>query len=164
MAILGELKRRISMHHLALVLTALTLTPFSTLSSSQGQAQGGLPGGTYTQTCQDITMNGAMLQARCQKIDGSWRQTSIDPRQCGGQIINEDGQLRCEGRAAAEGKVGLPGGDYAKTCHDIRTDGTVLQAHCQKKDGSFRKTSIDYRECRGTVINDDGSLRCGEPQ
>jgi hypothetical protein len=150
------------MHRFVILLTALTLTPFSNVLCSS-QWQSGLPGGTYTQTCQDITTNGAVLQARCQKIDGGWRQTSIDFRQCGGQIINEDGRLRCgEGGGSGGGHGGLPGGDYAKTCHDIRTNGTVLQAHCQKKDGSFRKTSIDYGECRGTVNNNDGYLRCGE--
>jgi CVNH domain len=151
------------MHLFALLLTALALTPFSAVNGSS-QGQSGLPGGSYSQTCQDIAMNGAMLQARCQKIDGGWRETSIDSRQCGGQIINDDGRLTCEGGGAGGWHGGLPGGDYAKTCHDIRTNGTVLQAHCQKKDGSFRKTSIDYRGCRGTVINDDGYLRCGERQ
>jgi major membrane immunogen (membrane-anchored lipoprotein) len=149
------------MHRFFLLLTALTLTPLSTLhSSSQWQ---GLPGGTYTETCQDISVNGNTLQARCQASGGDWRQTSIDYRQCGGQIINDDGRLRCgEGSGSGAGHVGLPSGSYAETCHDIRTNGTVLQARCQKRDGSFHKTSIDYRQCGGRVFNDDGNLRCGE--
>ena len=150
------------MHRFVLLLTALALTPVSTVHSSS-QWQGGLPGGTYTETCQDITTNGTMLQARCQKSDGGWRQTSLDYRQCGGQIINDDGRLRCgEGAGSGGQYVGLPGGSYAETCHDIRTNGSVLQARCMKTDGSFRKTSIDYRQCGGRVINDDGNLRCGE--
>jgi major membrane immunogen (membrane-anchored lipoprotein) len=149
------------MHRLVLLLTALTLTPFSNVLCNS-QWQGSLPGGSYTETCQDIGVNGTMLQARCQTKDGDWRQTSIDYRQCGGPIVNDDGRLRCGEGGGGAGYVGLPGGSYAETCHDIRTNGTVLQARCQKRDGSFRKTSIDYRQCGGRVINDDGYLRCGE--
>jgi len=52
------------------------------------------------------------------------------------------------------------GGDYQLTCRDIRRDGHMLKASCQKKDGSWRSTSLDTRNCRSQIANDDGRLRC----
>jgi hypothetical protein len=52
------------------------------------------------------------------------------------------------------------GGDYQLTCRDIRRDGHMLKASCQKKDGSWSSTSLDTRNCRSQIANDDGRLRC----
>lgn len=146
------------MYRFVVFLTALTLAPLPAIQG-RSQGQGTVPGGSYAETCQDITTNGAILQARCQKQDGDWHDTSLDYSRCRGQVINDDGNLRCE--TAGQGYAGLPGGDYTLTCHDIRTKGTLLQARCQKTDGSFHKTSIDYSQCGGQIMNDDGNLRCG---
>jgi len=54
-----------------------------------------------------------------------------------------------------------PPGNYQQTCRNINYNGSVLNANCQKRDGGWRNSSLDYRSCRGTVINDDGHLRCG---
>ncbi len=64
------------------------------------------------------------------------------------------------GFAIASPQWGVPGGDYQQTCRDIRTNGNLLQARCQKRDGGWRTTSLDTRSCRSQVINDDGYLRC----
>ena len=64
--------------------------------------------------------------------------------------------------APAPWQGGRPPGDYQQTCRDIRYSGTILTANCQKRDGGWRGTSLDYRGCRGPVINDNGNLRCGE--
>lgn len=55
---------------------------------------------------------------------------------------------------------GLPGGDYQATCRDMRMNGSLLQANCQKRDGGWRSTSLDTRSCNRGIINDNGYLRC----
>lgn len=54
-----------------------------------------LPRGSYSQTCQNIQVNGDTLQASCQKKNGQWRNTSLHSfRQCH-DIENNNGKLRC---------------------------------------------------------------------
>jgi hypothetical protein len=56
----------------------------------------GIPGGSYSQTCQNIRVSGNTLQASCQKKNGKWKNTSLgNYRQCRGQIENDNGKLRC---------------------------------------------------------------------
>lgn len=130
--------------------------------------RGGLPEGSYQQTCQNVNMRGNLLQARCAKRDGGWRDTTLDYRNCRGDIINDDGNLRCgTGGGQWQGRGpggfwggGMPQGDYQQTCQNVNMNGGMLQARCQKRDGGWRDTSIDYRDCRGGIVNDDGNLRC----
>lgn len=61
----------------------------------QGPLQA-LPPGDYQKTCQNIHINGDELVASCQKRDGSWKDSTLKHvNECGGQIINQDGNLRC---------------------------------------------------------------------
>lgn len=160
-------------------------------------------GTVYQQTCTDAHWEGSVLRARCQKQDGGWRDTSIDSRTCGGQILNIDGRLSCgapaneyQGQAPyqqapppypqaapyppppgergymrppddqgyngpADGwQGGLPPGDYQLTCQNIRVDGDKLYASCQKRDGEWRNSRLDFDDCRSPIINDNGRLRC----
>src|SRR5215467_3842349 len=55
---------------------------------------------------------------------------------------------------------GLPPGDYRATCQNMRVDGSTLYARCQRRDGAWRNSVLDYRNCGGGIINDDGNLRC----
>jgi CVNH domain len=56
----------------------------------------GIPYGSYSQTCQNIRINGDSLQASCQKKNGKWRNTSLgNYRSCRGEIQNDNGKLRC---------------------------------------------------------------------
>ena len=55
---------------------------------------------------------------------------------------------------------GLPYGSYQQTCRNMRANGYRLDATCQKRNGDWRNTSLDYRYCRGSIVNDDGHLRC----
>lgn len=59
-------------------------------------SQAGVPQGSYQQTCRNIRNNGPQLNASCQKKDGTWQNTSLDTRSCNGDIMNDDGQLRCQ--------------------------------------------------------------------
>src|SRR5262245_22230855 len=55
---------------------------------------------------------------------------------------------------------GLPYGDYEQTCRNIRNNGYRLDATCQKRNGKWHNTSLNYRYCRGSIVNDNGHLRC----
>ncbi len=57
--------------------------------------QGGIPYGSYSQTCQDIRVHGKQLKARCQKRSGGWRDTSLNNFQGCREIENDNGKLRC---------------------------------------------------------------------
>jgi hypothetical protein len=60
-----------------------------------GSYQNGVPGGSYTQTCQDIRVSGDTLKATCKKGNGQWKKTSLDDfNQCS-DIANNNGKLRC---------------------------------------------------------------------
>ncbi len=57
----------------------------------------------------------------------------------------------------------LPRGDYAQTCRSIHMDGDRLVAECQKRDGGWRRSSLeDAYRCRGEIANIDGTLTCGQ--
>lgn len=130
---------------------------------------GQLPPGDYKQTCREMRSNGTELVARCQKVDGGWRNTSINFRSCNGPIINDNGNLRCGqgGRGSGYGygrpgwQGGLPPGDYRRTCQNIQMNGDRLNATCQKRSGGWRNTSLkNAYNCSSGIVNDDGNLRC----
>ena len=159
--------RRTMMFSAAAIMTVL----FTQATISQ--AQGGLPYGSYRQTCQNIRLDGNMLKAHCQKTDGGWRNTSLDYRGCGGQVINDNGYLRCGqggsyggGRAPGVGGGqygygGLPPGNYKRTCQNMRMEGNNLIGYCLKADGGWRNTSLkNVNQCKTEIVNDDGNLRC----
>ena len=132
-------------------------------------AQGGQPWGTYRDSCRNINYNGSRLSAQCQMENGGWRDTSIDYRNCGGgQVINDNGNLRCgtgSGRPGGDHvsgwRGGLPPGDYRRTCQNMRVEGNRLFATCQRTDGSWHDTSLNnVSQCRMPIANDNGSLTC----
>ena len=135
-------------------------------------AQRGIPYGTYQQTCRDIRSNGYTLSARCQRVDGGWHNTSINYENCRGQIINDNGNLRCRGGGYGPGYAapgygngrrqgGLPPGDYKRTCQNMYMNGDKLSATCQRIDGGWNNTSLkNVGACRSRIVNDNGNLRC----
>lgn len=141
-----------------------------------------IPPGSYQQTCTDVSVvNGSTLTARCQDFSGAWRSSRLTNFQdCNGEIINDNGLLRCYGygyghrrddydrdrdndvydRGYYQG--GYPAGDYVQTCRNIRTEGDRLEAECQKRNGDWRRTSLDdFDRCRSAIANDNGRLVCG---
>src|ERR1043166_7634561 len=46
--------------------------------SRSGGVAAGLPGGSYTQSCQDVRAHGDDLQARCPTANGDWKDTKLD--------------------------------------------------------------------------------------
>jgi len=133
---------------------------------------GNLPPGDYVQTCRNIQTNGNVLQAQCEKRNGGWRNSTLDVSQCTGPIANNNGRLVC-GSGNGYGYYGYNGypnsrysnapfgGSYVQTCRNISTDGNRLDAVCETRDGSWRRTSMDNAAgCNGYIENDDGHLRC----
>lgn len=143
--------------------------------ASYGNAPGGYqagsgPGGSYTQSCRDIHVGGDDLHARCQTRDGSWHETKLDDyNKCHGDILNDNGNLKCVAGSSYGNPGGYQGGypgavgaSYTQTCKDIKSHGDDLEARCQTRNGDWHKTSLDdYKKCSGQIINDDGNLKCG---
>jgi CVNH domain len=133
------------------------------------------PYGSYQQTCQNIRRDGYTLYARCQRVDGGWHNTSINYQNCPGEIINDNGNLRCGGGGYGPGYTppgytspgsgrwqgGLPPGDYKRTCQNMYMNGDRLFATCQRVDGGWNNTSLkNVGICQTRIVNDNGNLRC----
>jgi hypothetical protein len=58
------------------------------------RCEGGLPQGSYRQTCQDTVVENNVLRARCRNRGGALRNTNLG-LPCRGSISNNDGQLLC---------------------------------------------------------------------
>lgn len=158
------------MRHLIVVAT------FFILAGAMPCAVQYIPPGDYVQTCRDIRTYGNHLDAECQRRDGSWRRTGLDNiDRCMSGIVNDDGHLICanagdygyyqngwrDGRRDGW-RDGLPYGDYVQTCRDIRVYGDRLEAECQKRNGDWRRTSLDHvDQCSSPIANDNGRLVCG---
>jgi len=144
------------------------------------------PGGSYRQTCRDVSVHGSDLRATCQDQGGNWRNTELrDFNRCNGEIQNLNGNLSCAGGNSGGGygsgdhrdgdnrygdrdhdrdhdRNGYngPPGSYSQTCSNIQVNGNTLQASCQKKNGKTKTTSLhNFRDCRD-IQNDNGKLRC----
>src|SRR6476620_6585555 len=76
-----------------------------------GYQAGNGPGGSYTQSCRDIHVGGDDLHARCQRRDGSWHDAKLDDyNKCRGDILNDDGNLKCVAGSSYSNPGGYPGG------------------------------------------------------
>ncbi|HWG40088.1 MAG TPA: CVNH domain-containing protein [Candidatus Acidoferrales bacterium] len=146
------------------------------------------PGGSYRQTCRDVSVRGSTLYATCQDQGGNWRNTQLSAYdRCNGDIQNLNGNLSCTGgngygsgdRRDGDNRYGRdrdanrggdrdhdrdgyngPPGSYSQTCSNIQVNGNTLQASCQKKNGKMKNTSLrNFRDCRD-IQNDNGKLRC----
>jgi len=129
------------------------------------------PSGSYQQTCRNIDVRDGVLSANCQDTSGKWEATQLrDYQNCGNDILNDNGALRCGNNGPAAGyqggyagnyQAGLPNGSYTQTCQEIRVHGDDLEARCQTTDGKWHKTKLDkFQDCRGDLANENGTLRC----
>jgi hypothetical protein len=63
-----------------------------------GPSPGGLPAGSWQQSCQSPQLDGTMLTATCVRGGGGLNFSSLDIRACrGGPVGNQNGNLYCEG-------------------------------------------------------------------
>lgn len=114
------------------------------------------PGGSYQQSCRNISANGGTLTAQCRTRSGAWPNTSLpNYHQCVGDIQNQDGQLRCNRGAAP------PGGSYQQSCRDVWIDSGTLHASCRNRGGNWMTSDLpNVSQCRGDIQNQEGQLRC----
>ncbi len=69
---------------------------YNNVGGRQGGYRGGIPDGSYAQTCQNVRVSGDDLLASCQRGNGGWRDTKLDDYQsCRADIVNDNGRLRC---------------------------------------------------------------------
>jgi CVNH domain len=132
-----------------------------------GYGRHSMPGGGYTQTCQEIRTSGSTLEANCQTRNGQWNRTTLQNfNQCTAEIENDDGRLVCSKAGYGQGgygwQGGAPYGSYAQSCQKISTRGSTLKAKCQTSYGRWHNTSLqNFDRCNGGIVNDNGNLRCG---
>lgn len=57
-----------------------------------------------------------------------------------------------------------PPGSYTQTCKNINLTGETLTASCQRMDGSWKTTKLEFAaSCIGIISNVDGNLACTGP-
>jgi hypothetical protein len=171
------------------ILRLLGVATFALMVYAMPSAAQNIPSGSYQQTCRNIQTNGNMLYAECQTRNGDWRRSSVDINQCSSAIANDDGNLVC-GQGYNNGygygnrpyrrgdndndaddrrgpyrqggwQGGLPPGDYQQTCRNVQMNGDHMDAECQKKNGGWRRTSLDNVSQCGGIVNNNGRLQCG---
>ena len=78
---------------------------------------------------------------------------------CGAQAHAQPQEQRWGG-GWGPGDGRTPQGSYQQSCRDIRTNGNTLTATCQDSRGRWQYSSLNYRDCRSEVVNDNGRLTC----
>ncbi|MEA5532744.1 CVNH domain-containing protein [Crocosphaera sp. XPORK-15E] len=103
--------------------------------------------GEFSQTCENIELDGSFLTADCKRIDGSLEATSINLDYFVGNL---------------NGTLSWGDHNFSQTCKDIglgqslRTREYVLNAQCEKADGrTYVATEITLDE---DIANIDGLL------
>jgi hypothetical protein len=118
---------------------------------------GGIPRGSYRESCEGIRMDGYRLKASCRTERGSWRRASLDVRTCDDDIVNQNGYLRCAYDDEYYGA--LPPGSYIRSCTDLRVRRGILEAECRRDDHRWRHTAARVNACK-RFRNRDGKLAC----
>jgi hypothetical protein len=134
----------------------LAFSPFRGLGVA-----GHYPQGDYKNSCRDLVIVGWMLEAQCQRRDGSWNATSFYLRACDGPLSNQDGELVCPGEMPPE-RI-LPE-SFRETCREISLRRGTLEARCLRIDGTWNWSTLALGSCYGEIANDNGVLRCGGRQ
>jgi hypothetical protein len=116
-----------------------------------------LPGGSYSETCSDCTVDNNVLRCSCRKDDQSYMSTSLtmaDIQNLNGRLKNTTTPFNYRSDSC------LPGGSYYESCRDCRTTDTngkkVLTCSCREEDGAYMWTSIplfDIQNLNGTLTN-----------
>ncbi|MBW4496696.1 MAG: CVNH domain-containing protein [Oscillatoria princeps RMCB-10] len=103
---------------------------------------------SYQLTCQDITINGNVLSAVCQRRDGACNETALVLM----GIENIDGVLTVTDPSQEA--------SFHLSSENISVDGDVLSAECRTRDGDWVPSEITLNG----IENIDGVLTyTGEP-
>lgn len=134
------------------------------ITNGDGQLQcnkgGTPPRGSYTKTCRDSFVTGVTLHGSCKTATGMWQTSQLDDFQrCRGDIINDNGKLRCAPGASGAAQSEVP---TIEGCRNVEMSGNVLSASCKTDAGRWQPTLLsDPDSCRGPIRNSDGKLVCG---
>lgn len=127
-----------------------------------------LPSGSYRSSCRNVTIESSTLTADCRDNFGRFRYTELPGYRSCQNIVNSNGILRCSRDNGNDddgdddyGDGRLPGGSWRATCQNGRVYGSVLYATCRDSNGSWRASTLELRNCRRNVINENGRLVCG---
>ncbi len=107
------------------------------------------------------------ISAQCRKRDGTLVAARLnDPRNCGGDIWNDDGAFGCQRvQTVVLGRVmfPLPAGSWLQSCRDAyhHFESHEYRAQCRTGSGAWRYTSLNLSAfpC-ASVSNDDGWMSC----
>lgn len=106
------------------MLSALGLACFALGAPSASSAQS-LPGGSYSHTCNDIQMVSGVLEASCQRADGTWAAAAMpNPGACQNGVVNSNGALACASAPAV-------------TTSQISAGRTTLTNPCNNQDAVY---------------------------
>jgi hypothetical protein len=124
---------------------------------SLGCAQGAVPAGPYSESCEYVTVVEDVLTATCTTAAGASVAASLaDYKKClAGTIANIGGRLVCD-------VDGSPKGAYAKTCVGKNVSNGSLKALCPTKAGAYQSASLaSYERCLpNSIANVNGALVC----
>lgn len=60
-------------------------------------------------------------------------------------------------------QIGVPAGSYKNSCKDIQVmPGSVLWAQCEKTDGKFEKSTLQFARCEGDISNNKGDCHANK--
>jgi hypothetical protein len=139
---------------------AIALVPYA----APAFAQGNLPGGSYLQSCRNISKRHHYLSATCSAPNGTSVNSTLDLRRCGpGSLVaNSNGYLSCGATLAGGWNGRLPEGSYQQSCQNISMSGSVLSAACTSPNGTLIQSSLDTRRCQWNsgIKNNNGGLAC----
>ena len=128
--------------------------------------------GSFSKTCvkngmrdsNSANLNTVAMNRKCQKEDGSWRNSSLIAYEyCLTDIFNDNGQLRCS----------VPHGSYLATCrnaamtngaHDpsnLKPGANVLSAECKGYDGAYHATTLNAQMASVGCLFQDVSTTWG---
>src|SRR5512140_153015 len=153
---MGSIRALLSSFAPAVVAVGLAAMP-QVASASDG----GLPGGSWRQTCQNAYVRDGVLYAECRQEDGRYRSASAQITSCQA-FGNRDGQLYCESRGDGRYGGNQWHGSFRDSCREIAVDSYgKLSAKCRKDNGSYKRTKLLPENCPShRAGNHNGNLFC----
>ena len=120
-----------------------------------------VPRGDYRRSCKNCYYKNKLLQCRCRKANGKWRNANLCTDKCNGNgYWNDNGNIKCI--TPANPSITIPcGGSYIKTCNQCKRSGDTINCKCKKRNQRMKSTSIRFTKCKSYSLgNIDGTLVC----
>jgi len=139
----------------------LVVAVFALMTQPAAADDSTMPGGPWQQTCEDASIRGGMLYARCRQDNGQYRSTSALLQSTCQGYSNRNGQLYCE-RNSNYSANSRWSGSYSESCRDISVDKHGrLSATCRRDNGKSNRSNITPQQCPSyRAGNSNGKLVC----